>query len=102
MSDGLEVDGAAVVDAGARMTRSAEVLRQQASEFDRLEFGGAAAGRDYAAKGDALSGALGAVRVVFAEWATETESAGLTLEEAAGRYERTDENFAANVDEVHR
>ncbi|MEV0945868.1 type VII secretion target [Rhodococcus sp. NPDC049939] len=100
MSDRLEVDVAAVTDAGARMVRSAEVLRQQASNLDQLEFGGAQAGRDYVAKGDALRSALGAVRGLYEEWAAGTESVGLMLEDSAARYEGTDASFTENVDGV--
>ncbi|WP_072687329.1 hypothetical protein [Rhodococcus marinonascens] len=100
MSDGLEVDVTAVINAGARMVRSAEVLRQQTIDLDRLEFCGAQAGRDYAAKGEALRDALGVVGVVFGEWAADAESVGRALEAAAARYSGTDTNFSANIGEV--
>ena len=76
MSDGLEVDVAVVTGAGARLLRSAEVLRQQAAETARLEFGGAHAGRDYAAKGDAVRDALGVVELALGQWAADAESFG--------------------------
>jgi hypothetical protein len=57
MSDGLEVDVRAVASVGARMVRSAEVLRQQAIDAGRLEFGGVQAGRDYCALGDEMRNA---------------------------------------------
>ena len=76
MSDGLEVDVAVVTDAGARLLRSAEVLRQQAAETARLEFSGIHAGRDYAAKGDAVRDALGVVELALGQWAADAESFG--------------------------
>ncbi len=86
MSDGLEVDVAVVTDAGARLLRSAEVLRQQAAATARLEFGGAHAGRDYAAKGDAVRDALGVVGVALGQWAADAESFGHAFRAAAARY----------------
>ena len=76
MSDGLEVDVAVVADAGTRLLRSAEVLSQQAAATARLEFGGAHAGRDYAAKGDAVRDALGVVELALGQWAADAESFG--------------------------
>ncbi|MFC9551098.1 hypothetical protein ACFTWF_09650 [Rhodococcus sp. NPDC056960] len=97
MSDAVEVDVAVVTDAGARMLRSAEVLRQQATEAARLEFGGAQAGRDYAAKGDALRDALGVAGVCFEQWAADTESFGHAFQAAAARYTGTDADVAASL-----
>ncbi|REE72251.1 excreted virulence factor EspC (type VII ESX diderm) [Rhodococcus wratislaviensis] len=100
MSDGLEVDVAVVTDAGARLLRSAEVLRQQAAATARLEFGGAHAGRDYAAKGDAVRDALGVVGVALGQWAADAESFGHAFRAAAARYSGTDANTTAVVSGV--
>ncbi|AII04865.1 hypothetical protein [Rhodococcus opacus] len=100
MSDGLELDVAVVTDAGARLLRSAEVLRQQAAATARLEFGGAHAGRDYAAKGDAVRDALGVVGVALGQWAADAESFGHAFRAAAARYSGTDANTTAVVSGV--
>ncbi|GAF51018.1 type VII secretion target [Rhodococcus wratislaviensis] len=100
MSDGLEVDVAVVTDAGARLLRSAEVLRQQAAATARLEFGGAHAGRDYAAKGDAVRDALGVVGVALGQWAADAESFGHAFRAAAARYSGTDANTTTVVSGV--
>ncbi|MCQ4120234.1 type VII secretion target [Rhodococcus tibetensis] len=100
MSDGLEVDVTVVASAGARMVRSAEVLRQRAVDAEWLEFGGAQAGREYRALGDELRDALGVVSVALDGWATDTEAFGNTLRSAATRYAGTDGTFADALDEV--
>ncbi|MFZ2177843.1 MAG: hypothetical protein WAW17_28215 [Rhodococcus sp. (in: high G+C Gram-positive bacteria)] len=100
MVDGFEVDVAVVAAAGARLVRSAEVLRQQAVDVGRFGFTGTAAGRDYAAKGDALRDALGVVATTFEVWATGTESIGLTLRADATRYGAVDHGFASDVNGV--
>jgi hypothetical protein len=85
MSDGLEVDVRAVASVGARMVRSAEVLRQQAIDAGRLEFGGVQAGRDYCA---------------LVEWATDTEAVGHIFRAGATRYAGTEGAFADGLDRV--
>ncbi|MFC9832313.1 hypothetical protein ACFVKB_00585 [Rhodococcus sp. NPDC127530] len=100
MSDGLEVDVAVVTDAGARLLRSAEILRQQAAETARLEFGGAHAGRDYTAEGDAVRDALGVIGIALGQWATDAESFGHAFRAAAARYSGTDANVTADVNGV--
>ena len=100
MSDGLEVDVAVVTDAGTRLLRSAEVLRQQAAETARLEFSGIHAGRDYAAKGDAVRDALGVVELALGQWAADAESFGHEFRAAAARYSGTDANTTAVVNGV--
>ena len=100
MSDGLKVDVAVVTDAGTRLLRSAEVLRQQAAETARLEFSGIHAGRDYAAKGDAVRDALGVVRVALGQLGADVESFGHAFQAAAARYSRTDANVTADVNGV--
>ena len=100
MSDGLEVDVAVVTDAGTRLLRSAEVLRQQAVETARLEFSGIHPGRDYAAKGDAVRDALGVVRVALGQLGADVESFGHAFQAAAARYSGTDANTTAVVNGV--
>ncbi|MDF3303876.1 hypothetical protein [Rhodococcus sp. T2V] len=100
MGEGLEVDVAVVTDAGTRLLRSAEVLRQQAAETARLEFAGAPAGRDYTAKGDAVRDALGVVGGTLEQWAADAESFGHAFRAAAARYSGTDASVAADADGV--
>ena len=100
MSDGLEVDVRAVASVGVRMVRSAEVLRQEAIDAGRLEFGGVQAGRDYCPLGDELRNALAVVSVALDEWATDTEAVGHNFRAGATRYAGTEGAFADGLDRV--
>ena len=97
MGEGLEVDVALVTDAGSRLLRSAEVLRQQAVETGRLEFAGGQAGRDYTAKGHAVRDGVDVVGVAPEQWAADAESFGHTFRAAAACQRRRTSPWWARV-----
>ena len=90
------IDLAAVRGVAAEFDASAAILDAAIrTHMSGLGFGGATAGRAYAARGDALRAALERMADGLAAWARASAEIAAALRASADRYERSDERTAA-------
>jgi len=89
------VDVAAVRDVAAEFDASAAVLDTAVgTQLSHLGFGGATAGRAYAARGDALRAALDRLAGGLTAWSRASAEIAAALRASADRYQRADERSA--------
>jgi uncharacterized protein YukE len=90
------VDVAAVRDIAAEFDASAATL-DDALRQSHLGFGGATAGRAYAARGDDLRATLQQVIDGVTAWSRASVEISAALRASVDRYERADERSAARL-----
>jgi hypothetical protein len=93
-SEAARVDVTAVRDVAVEFDASAATL-DDALRLSHLRFGGATAGRAYAARGDGLRTALQQVVDGLAAWSRASVEIAAALRVSADRYQRADERGAA-------
>ena len=92
------VDVAAVRDVAAEFDASAAALDAAVgTHLSHLGFGGATAGRAYAARGDALRTALDRLADGLTAWSRASVEIAAALRASADRYQRSDESAAARL-----
>jgi hypothetical protein len=96
--ESAHVDVGALLDVAARYDAIADVVDGLTrTHLDRLRFGGAVAGQDYAARGDALRRALDDVVDQTNLWARATREVAAALRTSSGRYVEVDSRTAARL-----
>jgi uncharacterized protein YukE len=97
-SDSARLDAAALRDVARQFDASAGAIDAAVStHMSALSFGGATAGRAYAARGDALRAALERVADALAEWSRASAEIAAALRSSADQYVSSDARAAAGV-----
>jgi Excreted virulence factor EspC, type VII ESX diderm len=92
------MDVAAVRDVADQFAASAAALDAAvATHLSHLGFGGATAGRAYAARGDALRTSLGRIADELMQWSRASAEIAAALRASADRYVSADERASARV-----
>lgn len=92
------VDGAALVSIAAKYDVAADIVESAVRRhLSVLSFDGSAAGRDYAAHGEALRAAVDDVVVELRGWALTAGAVARELRASAARYAQADADAAARV-----
>jgi len=91
------VDGAALVRIAAQFDSTAGVVDVVGAKLSALSFDGSAAGRDYAAHGEALRAAVDDVVVGLRGWARSAAGIAAELRASAARYAQADADAASRV-----
>lgn len=93
-----EVDVAAVHGVADRLAAAAELIdRALADHLARLTFGGAAAGRAHAARGDALRVQLERLTAEVSQWSRAAVETAVALRAGADRYADAELYAAARI-----
>ncbi len=97
-NESAHVDVGALLDVASRYDAVADVVDGLArTHLDRLTFDGAVAGRDYAARGDALRRAVDEVVDQLHVWARAMREIASALRTSAARYVDVDARGAARL-----
>jgi hypothetical protein len=81
-----------------RLSAAAEILDDAVNNhLARLAFGGASAGRAYAARGDTLRAALARLAAEMSQWSRATIEIGAALRSGAERYADAEQYAAARI-----
>lgn len=92
------VDGAALVSIAAHYDAAAELVESAVrGQLSAISFDGAAAGRAYAAHGNALRAAVDDIAVALRGWARTASGIAAELRASAARYAQADIDAAARV-----
>src|SRR3978361_1968348 len=98
-SGSARLDVAALRDVARQFDASASVIDAAVStHLAALGFGGATAGRAYAARGDALRVALERTADALAQWSRASAEIAVALRETADRSHSSDAHHAAGLD----
>jgi hypothetical protein len=92
------VDGAALVSMAGRYDSATSMVEAAVrTHLSALSFDGSAAGREYAAHGDALRAAVDDVVAALNGWARSAAEIAATLRASATRYAEADADAASRV-----
>jgi hypothetical protein len=98
-SDSARIDVAALRDVARQFDASAGIIDAAVStHLSALGFGGATAGRAYAARGDALRAALERTADALTEWSRASAEIAGALRSSADQYVSSDARNAAGLD----
>lgn len=92
------VDGAALVRIAAQFDSTANIVESVVmANLSALSFDGSAAGRDYAAHGEAFRAAVDDVVVALRGWTRSAAGIAAELRASAARYAQADADAASRV-----
>jgi Excreted virulence factor EspC, type VII ESX diderm len=98
MGSETSIDLAAVYAVADRFGAAAAIIENAANDhLARLSFGGAVAGREHAARGDALRSGLGRLAAELSQWARAADEIAVTLRAGAQRYADTERYVTARI-----
>lgn len=92
-----EIDVSATYRVAGQFDAAAELIDHAVADLTRLEFGGAVAGREHTARGDALHAALQRLTAELSQWSRSCGEIAVTLRAGADRYADAEMYAAARI-----